>query len=467
MFRVKVVKNPQRVSEYHGNSPANATQLEEERMQWIGTGAAVLRLAGPCDNVAIERIASGRNPHTGLYLPGITVRSVRRSCYDLLFAAPKSASVLALVGGDRSAVDAHVDAANTAFYEIEQWITTAAKRTLYPKERSQNLVGAHAIHTHSRRGDPHLHSHILAFNSTYSLQQGRWVALDLEALLYNRAQYFRTIYQNQLAYKLASSGYEISRTTRAVLNVEGVSSEMCEIFSKGEREATESGQAHYGSDEARATSWGNERSRERQKAFVEGYTHDRERWRDELGALTVQLDETVARAAEQRERQREQQCSGEEAVRLTRSELAKEMLVVTPYRLAIATMERFFGQHPWERLRDAVRRVINDSQVRSKMRRTANRRVRAVNTLPLEVRPWDAIKPVQPRRYKLSLGNEQNHDWRESGNDAIIAEYEPAATRRHRRNRLESGVATEISEPAAAGEAISPPDLGTRHKAKL
>lgn len=462
MFRVKVVKSPQRVAEYHGNSAANISQAKEDRIRWIGTGARILELSGACDPQAIARLASGRNPHSGHYLPGLTVRTIRRSCYDLLFAAPKSVSIAALVAGDRNVIDAHINAANTAFAEIERWITTATKRSaFFQRERPHNLVGVHVVHTHSRRGDPHLHSHILAFNVTYSMQQQKWVALDLATLL-NQAQLFRTIYQHELAWRLNLAGYKIDQDKSKAVRIIDVPTSACESFSKGEKEAVATAQAHYG-ESNRLSAWGNERSREREKIFAEGYEHDRERWRSEL---TPQDREVISRMAENTRRAGEHRVDGIALVDSVRRELCRTALLVTPYKLALTVMEQCFGLLPWDKIREAVRHTVQATKAKMMRCRNRNHKQRSLATLPISLRPWDGSrKRVDARNNSRLSADEpglQTPSWLTGSKDAIIAQYDSPTTSRSNTGRRS---ATPITDNTRGEEPA--PSIRTRIKARL
>jgi len=92
---------------------------EGERVvgEWHGRGAELLGLSGPVDTGDFEALRQGLNPGTREFLrvrrsadrmgaDGTKVAQ-GRSLYDFTISAPKSVSVLAIVGGDERLIDAH------------------------------------------------------------------------------------------------------------------------------------------------------------------------------------------------------------------------------------------------------------------------------------------------------------------------------------------------------------------------
>jgi conjugative relaxase-like TrwC/TraI family protein len=106
---------------YHREEFANAkdnyyTEGDRVRGQWHGKLAEQWGLKGEVDAEQFKRLADGQHPETGAQLVqfrapyeytkenGEKVRTMEhRAGWDATFAAPKSVSVTALVGGDGAA----------------------------------------------------------------------------------------------------------------------------------------------------------------------------------------------------------------------------------------------------------------------------------------------------------------------------------------------------------------------------
>jgi conjugative relaxase-like TrwC/TraI family protein len=98
-----------------------------------------------------------------------------------------------------------------------------------------NLVAALFTHDTSRALDPHLHTHCIVLNATFDQAEHRWKALQNYELL--RAKKFaENAYYHELSRELRSLGYRIRNRARGDFQVEGVSEELCDRFSKRDAE---------------------------------------------------------------------------------------------------------------------------------------------------------------------------------------------------------------------------------------
>jgi conjugative relaxase-like TrwC/TraI family protein len=92
---------------------------EGERVvgRWQGHGAELLGLAGEVRSEDFETLREGRDPKTGEFLrqrqsadrtsSDGTTQSRARNLYDFTFSAPKSVSIMAMLGGDPRLIQAH------------------------------------------------------------------------------------------------------------------------------------------------------------------------------------------------------------------------------------------------------------------------------------------------------------------------------------------------------------------------
>jgi conjugative relaxase-like TrwC/TraI family protein len=136
-------------------------------------------------------------------------QSKARSLYDMTFSAPKSVSVMAIVGGDERLVVAHGTAVREALEEAEKYSATRVRLAGLNENRATgNWIVASYTHDASRQLDPQLHTHAVAANLTYDGTEGRWKALQASGL-YERRGYLTEVYRNSLAREVRALGYEI------------------------------------------------------------------------------------------------------------------------------------------------------------------------------------------------------------------------------------------------------------------
>lgn len=147
--------------------------------RWSGEGATGLGLSGPVGAEQLEAVLSGRHPHGGHQLRHSRVTITG---YDLVFAAPKSVSVLFALGPEEhslAALDSHRAAVDAAMAYVAG--RAAGVRAGSGEERRigpvRGLVASRFDHGVSRALDPHLHSHAVLANMGQDAD-GRWRALD-------------------------------------------------------------------------------------------------------------------------------------------------------------------------------------------------------------------------------------------------------------------------------------------------
>jgi conjugative relaxase-like TrwC/TraI family protein len=210
--------------------------------EWVGLGADRLGLAGKVGTEAFLRLCENRHPASGETLTQRlnTTRkdeagsnaANRRIFYDFTFSPPKSVSVAAFVGEDARILEAHAQAVRSALREFETFATTRVRMGKANIDRSTgNFTAALFTHDTSRALDPHLHTHCIVFNATFDAAENRWKALQNFELLQAR-KFAENLYYHELARKLRGFGYEIRNQARGDFQIEGISEEICERFSK-------------------------------------------------------------------------------------------------------------------------------------------------------------------------------------------------------------------------------------------
>ena len=226
---------------------------EGERVvgEWHGRGAELLGLSGPVDTGDFEALRQGLDPQTREFLRvrrsadrtaiDGTKLAQGRSLYDFTISAPKSVSVLAIVGGDERLIDAHRAAVAEALKETEACAASRVRQGGANEDRTTaNMVLAVYHHDTSRELDPQLHTHAVAANLTFDGAEGRWKALQASDI-YERRAYLSEVYRNALAREVRAVGYEIesqrdARGRDAGFEIRGVPAELLAKFSQRSRQ---------------------------------------------------------------------------------------------------------------------------------------------------------------------------------------------------------------------------------------
>lgn len=201
---------------------------------WWGIGAARLGLAGAVTRDDFVAVLSGRHPATGEHLVrGSNAHGgLRPAAWDLTFAAPKSVSILACIGGDSRLISAHERAVSAALGELERYVRCRPSHRTDEGERTFNLVVARFRHETSRELDPHLHTHCVTANLT--LATDKWRAIEARELF--RLQRFATaVYRAELARDIRRLGYEIEIGGRGEVDIAAISEPQCREFSQRRR----------------------------------------------------------------------------------------------------------------------------------------------------------------------------------------------------------------------------------------
>jgi len=213
--------------------------------EWTGLGATRLGLSGKVRAADFLRLCENQHPDTCEKLTqrlnttrteGDQSAANRRIFYDFTFSLPKSVSLASFLGEDQPILQSHARAVRSALNEFEKF---AATRVRVGGARNERLIGnfvaAQFTHDTSRALDPHMHTHCIVFNATFDAVENRWKALENYELL--RAWKFaENVYYHELARELKGFGYRIRNRARGDFEIEGVSEELCQRFSKRDAE---------------------------------------------------------------------------------------------------------------------------------------------------------------------------------------------------------------------------------------
>ena len=207
-----------------------------EASAWAGKGAEALGLSGPVDPDVFKAVLEGKVPDGAGRQLGRVDRDgnrLHRPGRDLTFSAPKSVSLVALIGGDGRVVDAHDHAVKRALAWVEG--NAADTRMKDPetghmvRAGGQKTVAATFRHDTSRNLDPQLHTHAVLANMVRG-GDGKWRTMANE-VLYRRQKLIGMVYRSELARGLEKLGYRIEKThADGRFEIAGVSRKVIEAF---------------------------------------------------------------------------------------------------------------------------------------------------------------------------------------------------------------------------------------------
>jgi conjugative relaxase-like TrwC/TraI family protein len=173
--------------------------------EWGGEAAEALALTGSVEVQDFENVLAGHLPNGETLTGGAKERAAG---FDMTFSAPKSVSLMALVGGDKRLVVAHQAAVKTTM----AWVESRMAEAREGKDGARTVPTgklAYALFTHdvSRELDPQLHTHSVIANVTQR-PDGEWRALH-NGKIWNANMLIGAIYHNELRHNVEKLGYAI------------------------------------------------------------------------------------------------------------------------------------------------------------------------------------------------------------------------------------------------------------------
>jgi len=177
------------------------------KSNWYGKGAELLGLSGEVDMKMFSNILEGNLPNgksLGRMLGG---EFVHKPGWDLTLGAPKSVSLLVLLGGDKDLLEAHHIAVKEAMDYIEQHVLVSQTMTdeghaFYDVPNS--IVGQFT-HSTNREQEPHLHTHNVLMNAA-STSEDEWRSVYSRPI-YNNKMLAGLVYKSKLAELSKELGY--------------------------------------------------------------------------------------------------------------------------------------------------------------------------------------------------------------------------------------------------------------------
>jgi len=243
MMSVAPVASAGTAAAYYSNSD-NYYFLGNLQSLWLGEGAKSLGLEGNVQGDALTAILEGRLPDGSRLGKEINGNHVHRPGHDLTFSAPKSVSILALIGEDKEMLEAHNHAVRVAAGYIEKLISARdTKDGITSIVHTGKMVAAAFTHDTSRNLDPQLHTHLLVANMTELY--GNWKALATDYI--HNAGFIETvmkmqvtlgkIYRSALRQRVEALGHEVEEVGKhGMWEIKGVPEDVREDLSSRGRE---------------------------------------------------------------------------------------------------------------------------------------------------------------------------------------------------------------------------------------
>ena len=235
MLSIGVLHSSAQAGTYYAQDDYYTKDSAGEPSRWDGKGAESLALAGPVDRTQFEALLNGELPNGVVLKRG--QEGKHQPGWDLTFSAPKSVSLLALVGDDSRVIEAHNVAVTVALRYLEA--TTAQARIKQEGksaiETTGNWIIARFTHDTSRELDPQLHTHAVVINATQRAD-GEWRALSSKEI-FRAKMVGGAIYRAELARALQRLGYEVEVGHRdGRFEVRGFTQEQLRHFSQRREE---------------------------------------------------------------------------------------------------------------------------------------------------------------------------------------------------------------------------------------
>lgn len=246
MLSIYTLKSASDAFTYYQQGDYYTTEGVEGHSFWFGKGAESLNLAGPVDFGIFKELLEGKLPN-GTLMTQTARGEYHRPGYDLTFSAPKSISILALIGGNKEVLQAYRQSIQEVLVKIEQKYGSCRNKEkgVTEIEKTQNMVFAVFEHADTRAGDPGLHDHCVLMNMT-KRADGEWRTLFADEIYTDKllnGMEFRSI----LAHKLLALGYALRFGEKGTFEIEAIPQHLVDFFSKRHEEIAAWLKAHNAS----------------------------------------------------------------------------------------------------------------------------------------------------------------------------------------------------------------------------
>ncbi|MEL7102872.1 MAG: MobF family relaxase [Pseudomonadota bacterium] len=224
MFNIVQVKGDD-AGGYYGNQ-ANYYLGGNAPSRWVGQGAAEIGYVGEVDPGKFTQLMNGEVARDG-ESPQRVLSGVRKG-WDMTISAPKWASVMITLGGDKRLSTHWQNAAQKAFEYVEQFATYRKTE----KGRTKDIVGAKLIggaflHDANRNNEPSIHVHMVA-SAIGVTKDGKLRAVDLQHA-YKHAKLIGQYVHAQFAHTARRDGYKIGLDDNGMAVLENAPEQLQEV----------------------------------------------------------------------------------------------------------------------------------------------------------------------------------------------------------------------------------------------
>lgn len=228
MLGISAISSASGTANYFAKDNYYSKEQSEGSSQWMGEGSKELGLDG---TVSDEKLLEVLNGKFGDVEFGKENHNPGR---DFTFSMPKSASIVALVGGDKRVSDAYMSAVKEGIAYLEKHLVVTRQRNEEGKRisvKTGNAIMAAFPHDTSRAQDANAHIHVLVANGTKG-QDGEYKAINFYPM-YNVRYELNHIVQERFRNALHKLGYEtINKDNGGHFEIVGVPQKVNEHFSK-------------------------------------------------------------------------------------------------------------------------------------------------------------------------------------------------------------------------------------------
>lgn len=257
--------------------------IHDDTGKWFGNGAETLGLRGDITPATLDAILRGHLPDGSRLTRLKDGAESNRPGIDLTFGAPKSVSILGLMGGDTRLVDAFRESVTETLTQLEKTVNTRVTENgeVSLKETNSALM---ALFTHdiNRNGEMHLHTHALLLNATHDGEKWRALGSDI----HHRNGIREQVYDLQVAWgqmqreilrpKIEALGYTTVNTGKnGLFEIAEVPGDVLALYSSRRAEID----AAVGPGASAASRQFAALDTREQKTFVDGETRQGEWWK--------------------------------------------------------------------------------------------------------------------------------------------------------------------------------------------
>lgn len=233
----KLGKSVSDISAYHlGNyyqEQGKFKDKEHSKGFWHGRAAEQFGLKGEVSKKDFENMLTGKigDKQLGTKQADGSIKHVPG--WDLTFSAPKSVSLLAIIGNDKGLMDDHVQSTKIALDFIEKHAAYTRRRMgdQIVFEKTDKLAFACFTDIISRENDPQLHTHVVTMNATIGKLLNDIRSIESN-YFYKIKMLGGLVYRNHLAKLVQERGYQIYQNKKGLFDIEGIDKNVLKDFSK-------------------------------------------------------------------------------------------------------------------------------------------------------------------------------------------------------------------------------------------